>query len=170
MHSSETEKNKEVKMMDSESSNELAHHGVKGMKWGVRKKRVPYHKDYNRNERARDERNSTGIGTVRRINKRMHKGQDLATARKNEAKFKKRRKVVITAAVLAAKYGNPQARENFKMVFGLAGSIAGAAIRQRAETKRGESFIRNSFAESNGLRGVPKVTKQKRGTYNISSL
>jgi hypothetical protein len=149
------------------SPDELAHHGVKGMKWGIKRKRTTYNKSYAKNERARDDRNGR---SPKRINKRINKGQDLETARKNEDKFKKRRKAAITTAVLAARYASPENRARLKLLINVVGGIAAHKIAERAETKRGEAFVRNSFAESHGLRGTPKVTKQKRGAYNISSL
>ena len=50
--------------------NELYHHGVKGMKWGVRNKK---NERYSVNQRIRDE-NVYGKSGVRRINRTMNEG------------------------------------------------------------------------------------------------
>ena len=63
-------------------TNELSHHGVKGMKWGVRKNN--YNSKYSSEQRLRD-RTVYGSGGVRRINKSMNKGHSISSARSKEA-------------------------------------------------------------------------------------
>lgn len=58
----------------------LTHHGVKGMKWGVRHDNPNYSKE----QRARD-RAVYGRGGVRRINNSMNKGTSISGARSREA-------------------------------------------------------------------------------------
>jgi len=157
------------------TSSELIHYGVKGMKWGVR--RAELAKDnpsYTRGQRDYDY-TSRGVSRrgVKRINKRINKGQSLEVARKNEKKFVKRRNTAIGLAVAAAKYGNPEARANFRAVYEFAASTAAYKVAQRAETKRGEAHAAYTMglpqnARSNGPSSYTK--KRRNGAYNISSL
>ena len=97
----------------------LAHYGVKGMKWGVRKKEEQ-NKLYTVAQRKAD-RSMYGLGGERRINKRMNSGQNVSTARRWERRRKKTIKGTAAglaavggiAAVVAAKYQyqhNPKVR------------------------------------------------------------
>ena len=62
-------------------TNELYHHGVKGMKWGVRNDRNP---NYTEKQRRRDRRIYNESG-VRRINKSMNRGESISGARSIES-------------------------------------------------------------------------------------
>ena len=74
--------------MDYTNETALAHYGVKGMKWGVRRNRV--NKDYTAKQRKRD-RAFYGQGGERRINRRLNDGHSLQGARHYEAERKERR-------------------------------------------------------------------------------
>lgn len=70
-------------------SDELYHHGVKGMKWGVRKKQEANAENYSTQQRVRD-RKIYGDKAEKRINKRMLQGESIQSARHNEVVRKSR--------------------------------------------------------------------------------
>jgi hypothetical protein len=76
---------------------ELAHYGVKGMHWGVRK--APRAAGYTDKQRRKD-RVDFGVLAPRRINKKMLKGKTLEEAHKAE-----RRRAAIQIGVAAGVYG-----------------------------------------------------------------
>ena len=68
----------------------LAHYGVKGMKWGVRReRRNTYNKNYTDRQRKQD-RAVYGHRAERRINRRMNEGYGVKGARAIEADRKAR--------------------------------------------------------------------------------
>ena len=91
---------------------ELYHHGVKGMKWGVRKDNP----NYSSEQRSRD-KGVYGRGGVARINRSMNKGDSISSARSKEANriYKHRR-----AGVTLGKVGS------------VAGGVAGAVVGYKA--------------------------------------
>lgn len=148
---------------------ELVHYGVKGMKWGVRNAELNKpNPGYTRGQRNYDYSNR-GVSRrgIKRINKRLNKGQDLETARKNEKKFIRRRNLAFTGAYLAVRYSNPETRAFLKEM----GVVAMQSVAKRAETKRGQAFMANN-------RGLPRqastgpshAKKNRSGVYNISSV
>lgn len=156
---------------------ELIHYGVKGMKWGQRKAELnKRNRSYTTADRAIDRRNQsggTGTGGVKRINRRMNKGQDLETARRNELKFRKRRKQITSAVVFSARYRKQIAAG--ARVVGLLGTMAlGAGVQsvaKRAETKRGQAAAANVFGLPRTASSGPSYTKANRkNVYNISTL
>lgn len=71
-------------------NNYLAHYGVKGMKWGIRRKsRNTYNKNYTDRQRKQD-RAVYGGRAERRINRRMNEGYGVKGARAIEADRKER--------------------------------------------------------------------------------
>jgi hypothetical protein len=144
---------------ETATPNELAHYGVKGMKWGVKKADPndnPSPK-YSVQQRRKDLRDHGKRG-VKRINRRLNKGQTLKKARGRETL----RNTLQSASVVGALYA-----ANFVR---LAGPMVMQSIAVRAQTKRGEAALADSM-------GLPRegssinYSKQKRdGVYNISSL
>ncbi|QEQ93873.1 hypothetical protein SEA_KARDASHIAN_8 [Streptomyces phage Kardashian] len=166
----------------SPSPGELAHYGVKGMKWGVRKavsdklearakvKRAENrpNKEYTRNLRAQDRR-THGNGGVKRINRRLNQGLDLKTARKKEARFQKNRKRAVKVSIAAAR--TYRKRKEIAATLLLVGGVVAQHVAVRAETKRGQA----AAAEAMGLpryatEGPTYSKKNRKGVYNISSL
>lgn len=95
--------------VDDEDS--LAHYGVKGMKWGVRRKRDEHNKSYTDKQRKND-RAMYGNRAEKRINRKLNEGYGLRGARHFEVERKERsekrkktaRKVrrAVTSAAVAA--------------------------------------------------------------------
>lgn len=76
---------------------ELYHYGVKGMKWGVRKKSSSVNKNYTSKQRKQD-RAFYGKGGEKRINKKLNEGHSLRGARHYEVKRKERQEKVQRTA------------------------------------------------------------------------
>ncbi len=133
------------------SEDELQHYGVKGMKWGQHKAEVPEAKGYSKADRQLDHV-KLGKGSVRRINKRMAlKGQDLETARKNEKKFKRNRRLAIVGAYLVL--------NNAPMIFGAAqNGLNGAAVKyvSKKTAASGAKAAATMFSDARGI-GATKV-------------
>jgi hypothetical protein len=128
----------------------LVHHGVKGMKWGVRKELEPTNPEYSRSQQNYDH-NKFGKGGVRRINRHLNNGLDISSARKAELKFRSKRSAAIVGAVFVAK------------VLLKYGPVALQIALKSAEGKRGRVSAANQIARL-------VATKQKRGAYKITTL
>jgi len=80
-------------MYETSRTRELYHHGVKGMKWGVRKKR-PKSSDHNKNysdKQRKNDRAFYGDRGEKRINKKLNEGYGLRGARHLEVERRDRR-------------------------------------------------------------------------------
>ena len=85
--------------------NYLAHHGVKGMKWGVRRaKKKQMNERYTESRQKQDER-LYGKRSVKRINKRLNKGESLVSARHAEVVRRDKKASAKKNAKTAAKVG-----------------------------------------------------------------
>lgn len=84
---------------------ELYHHGVKGMKWGVRKStRTSGNRasNYSNKQRIQD-RKLYGKNAVKRIDKKMSKGEGILSARHDEVKRRERVAKVKEGSIKAQK-------------------------------------------------------------------
>lgn len=78
----------------------LEHHGVKGMHWGVKKAApLPFHKDYSK-RLIREDALLVGGKGVRKINQRLHNGEDHQSARRAELKSALKKQLAISGAAL----------------------------------------------------------------------
>ena len=71
-------------------NNYLAHYGIKGMKWGVRRKRDEHNKSYTDKQRKND-RAMYGKRAEKRINRKLNEGYGLRGARHFEVERRDRR-------------------------------------------------------------------------------
>lgn len=84
-------------------NNELMHFGVKGMKWGVRKKTYnDSNKNYSDKQRKRDTA-LYGKGGEKRINKRLNEGHSIQGARHYEVKRREKKENIRKNAKKAGK-------------------------------------------------------------------
>lgn len=80
----------------------LYHHGVKGMKWGVRKKRKPAHEDYRKAHDKKDVREMSDA-ELRARNNRLQAERQYQQMTKKTSKGKKIvRGLIATAGTIAA--------------------------------------------------------------------
>jgi len=150
---------------------DLVHYGVKGMHWGVRKS-TPTNSDYNRSQRNYDRKN-VGKGGVKRINRRMNKGADIKTARRQEYKFRRRRNNAIAAGALGVKFHREIAAgiKVTSTILGMAAGIAAQHVAVKAETKRGQAFVAEQMGLPRKPTNGPAYSKKSRGgAHKITSL
>lgn len=117
-----------------ESEEYLYHHGVKGMKWGVRKSKSSsstQNKNYSAKQRKRDQ-SVYSKGAVRRINKRMNKGESISSARSKEASR-------INTTRANARYAGVAGR-----VIGTAAGAIGGYILSNVGMKKLSSITKNA--------------------------
>lgn len=122
----------------------LEHVGVKGMKWGVRKRNP----DYSNNQQKRD-RQIYGKGGSRRINKNMNKGDSISVARGDE---KTRRDRVMGR--------NKYVRQGGKV----AGAVAGVTV-----ANLGLTYASRAINTDLGKSIIGKVMKATTGSSSVEA-
>jgi hypothetical protein len=139
---------------------ELVHQGVKGMRWGVRKKKneLPMHRSYKVQNRAAD-KSTFGPRGVNRINKRMHKGQSYKKALTMEFVHSTAKATVGAGAIAAA------------TILSNNGGLLATSVASKAQTNRG----RAQAAATMGLprkptNGPTYSAKSRQGVHKITSL
>lgn len=120
----------------------LAHHGVKGMKWGRRRDRNPNYTD----QQVKRDKQIYGNRGTKRINKALNKGDQISVARGAE---KTRRDKVLNR--------NKYVREVGKGVAGIVTGGTGYALSRKAagliQTRRGQAVLNRVFGNA-----TPTVT------------
>lgn len=157
---------------------EMAHSGVKGMKWGVHKvtgAALDAHPEYTKSRQSRDRQNFSRAG-MRRVNQDLHSGSTYKEAQTVE--FGRRRtnqnnaRIALAGGVVAArilaKHG-PQLASTAKIV----GEVLGHVITVRAEANR--TYAHN--ANTRGISSTPHVAPTPRtvkpnrqGVHKIHSI
>lgn len=144
------------------SRSELAHYGVKGMKWGVRKSESTANDTpnsrYSQRKRSLD-REVYGAKGEMRINRRMNAGKTHKQAERREFGRRLARSLAISGATSAI------------IIMDLYGKNPATYTAQRAETKRGQAAAAAAMGLPRTASSGPNYSKSNRkGVYNISSL
>lgn len=127
----------QVTFDEEPTTEDLEHFGIKGMKWGVRKKQA-FNSGYSSGSRNVDQK-KFGNGGVRRISKRMDKGKTLKEARRAE-----RNRQVVTGVATGAAVGwairHPDAIRNAVARLDAVAKLAPIALKNMKYAKQAAAF------------------------------
>lgn len=137
---------------------ELSHQGVKGMKWGVRRAEANApNSGYSQYHKTEDKK-VVGRSGVKKINRRMNKGEEHKIARSKVLRNQAMRKLAVAGAIYALPH-----------ILDISDKTVGS-IAQRAQTKRGQSAMANSMGLPRKPTNGPTYSKKKRGVHKITTL
>lgn len=146
------------------SSSEIEHFGVKGMHWGVHKKRsesLPRHPNYSQTQYNNDRRYHGRSGAAA-INAKMHQGVTLTQARKEQTPISKKKRTRNTAIVLAA-YATWRLRPLI-MHYAKTALLTAAASKVARD---GAKAAANLLADSHGLTSAATVNLAFNAAKNV---
>jgi hypothetical protein len=142
-----------------EEESSVAHYGVKGMHWGVRKQHDDSPNARYSSRRRVEDKKVYGKGGVKRINRRMNTGMKLQKAQTREAWRKVGTGTAIAVGVRAAALVIAHRNE---VAYGIA---------KRAETKRGQAAAANVMGLPRKPTNGPTYSKKSRqGVHKITTL
>lgn len=158
-------------MSDESESLELFHAGVKGMKWGVRKKRdAPELAEGLTKRKYDNDKRVHGRRGANRINERMKSGMSRNDAYKKEERRNEIQLGLGTAAGIGIYAFGPAIASTVASSLDSAGSKAKTGIHNAAEKKRKEradTAARNIFADERGLTSYRTVELMYDNTNDI---
>lgn len=135
---------------------EIYHHGVKGMKWGVRKKKSSsnHNENYSDKQRKQD-RAFYGKRGEKRINKKMNDGYGLRGARHYEAERKERNEKIAK-----------RVKKGAKVTASVLANIGMAYVSDQAfNNGRGTRLVKDTITQIG--RATITAVKMARGGYDI---
>lgn len=139
--------------------NEVSHYGVKGMHWGTRKAHDDSPNPRYSARRQAEDKQIYGKGGVKRINRRMNKGQKLHKAQQNEAWRSMGKAAIAVGSVQAA-----------RIVLANKDVLA-QHVAVKAETKRGQAAAANTMGLPRKPTNGPNYSKKSRGgAYKVTTL
>ena len=158
-----------------ETDGTLAHYGVKGMKWGVRKEPPPQNPNYSKASRSYDRR-VRGKRNSERINKSMNEGKTLKESRDNvdAQRAKNQRRAIATAVAALKVYKTDKAMQqllgsNYKRV--LINNLVVDPLMRAAGIRIADRHARNKYADLMGHSGPMRPAKRSRsGAYKITNV
>lgn len=143
------------------SLEELAHFGVKGMKWGTKKSDQPTNANYTSQMRNND-KSAHGARAVKRINKRLNEGETRDKALHREDVRNARQKLAVAGGLFVAslliEHGSLPVH-NLKSYVG-----------NRANQNRAASRVRDSTLAIGSDAAKLAYAKSRRGVHNITTL